>query len=507
MKTLLKYYFLGFFYLGITDLVQAQTCVTATLTLTAAECGNPSGEQITNQGGSANGTAPNATCNWGIGSAGTSSWISFTYVGPPTQQFLLAGQGAGGSPVSQSIAVYSANGCTQLGCSSTNPVINAGESASDASIDLTTLGLTVGNTYLARIYSDGSGAARSQFLECVPAQPCGDCFTSPCVITNINTSFTSSTWGSIPMDCCTWTSGMTGIANLNCPGPGGISVDGSIYYQVTACAAGTITAVLDQFLCNDAAGSQMWFLDGCGDAASILGGQCSNTGTMADATLSLAVTAGQTFYILVDSYAGNTCTFGMTLTGPVCLPVKLSSFKAQEVDEEKVFLKWETSSEQNNYQFTLQRSVDGLSFSDIVSIRGAGNSSTSNTYSYLDNTSGLGSPIYYYRLLQQDYDGRREMSAAAVVNMKGQTEGLKIISLQNVGNQLNIEYYIEKNAEEKLNFNIYSTLGNRVIEMENLDTKEGTHTVSLNTNGVSGLYIYSFEFKGKAYTGKLFLKD
>ncbi len=84
------------------------------------------------------------------------------------------------------------------------------------------------------------------------------------------------------------------------------------------------------------------------------------------------------------------------------LPISLLSFEAVNVDS-VVNITWSTATETNNDYFSVQRSVDMKSFESITKVKGAGNSSNINEYSYVD-----ASPLYgtsYYRLEQTDYNG------------------------------------------------------------------------------------------------------
>jgi hypothetical protein len=401
--------------------ISLATCVTTPNTLGACSINDQS---FTNQAGANNGTAPNPSCGWGTGSAGTSTWIHFVYAGPPSMKYIYAGQAPGGAGNNPAAAVYTNDGCTVLGCATNDPNPAASENNNDAKIDLTTLGLTVGQTYLLRVYNEGTTAnVRDPQVRCVPADPCGDSFTSPCVVSNINTTFTSGTNGAHPFDGCpTWPTGGTGgVTQLNCPGPGSISVDGNVWYAFSVCTAGTVTATLDELACNDGKGSQIWMLSGnCNGGTAnftILGGNCSNVGDMNQVVQSYTFSAGQvgtTFYIMVDSYGGNRCDFNLTMSGPVCvLPAELTNFNGRMNRNREAVLNWVTTQELNNDHFSVERSADGITFSSIGTVHGAGNSSTTHYYSYTDATPIRGAN--YYRLRQVNIDGTHKYTPAIVV--------------------------------------------------------------------------------------------
>jgi len=85
------------------------------------------------------------------------------------------------------------------------------------------------------------------------------------------------------------------------------------------------------------------------------------------------------------------------------LPIELVSFTALANERNDVTLLWETASETNNDYFTVERSANGIDFVEIMTISGAGNSSSPLFYNTIDNNPGEG--VSFYRLKQTDYNG------------------------------------------------------------------------------------------------------
>lgn len=99
------------------------------------------------------------------------------------------------------------------------------------------------------------------------------------------------------------------------------------------------------------------------------------------------------------------------------LPVSLLSFTANKKDNNAV-LQWRTSSEANTASFAVQRSLDGIHFTTIGTVKAAGNSNIGKSYSYTDfNVNTLGASKLYYRLAQQDVNGAVHNSAIAQVDI------------------------------------------------------------------------------------------
>ncbi|MCC6460296.1 MAG: hypothetical protein IT260_07480 [Saprospiraceae bacterium] len=110
-------------------------------------------------------------------------------------------------------------------------------------------------------------------------------------------------------------------------------------------------------------------------------------------------------------------TFGAKAGGFNPLPIELKTFTAT-ARREQVDLEWITASEKNNAYFGVERSADGLLFSEIGRKTGAGTSFDDNTYTFSDLAPMTG--LNYYRLRQVDLDGQFTYSPVRVVQI-GQT--------------------------------------------------------------------------------------
>jgi hypothetical protein len=94
------------------------------------------------------------------------------------------------------------------------------------------------------------------------------------------------------------------------------------------------------------------------------------------------------------------------------LPVELTSFTALNKGG-KNLLNWQTATEANSNYFKIQKSKDGIAFTDIGSVKGHGTTTTPQYYSFIDDNPFNG--INYYRLAQIDNDGKAEQSKAVSV--------------------------------------------------------------------------------------------
>jgi N-acetylneuraminic acid mutarotase len=77
-------------------------------------------------------------------------------------------------------------------------------------------------------------------------------------------------------------------------------------------------------------------------------------------------------------------------------------------------LQWQTSEEQNNWYFTVERSADSQSWQNIAAVPGAGSSTATNTYAFTDDNPVAG--VNYYRLQLNDATGEAQYSKIIAVN-------------------------------------------------------------------------------------------
>ena len=80
----------------------------------------------------------------------------------------------------------------------------------------------------------------------------------------------------------------------------------------------------------------------------------------------------------------------------------------------KVSLKWSTNLEINNANFYVYCSPDMINWQQLVQIPGAGNNTSPKVYNAVHEYPLPG--VSYYRLIQEDYDGKRESFDAISVN-------------------------------------------------------------------------------------------
>lgn len=96
------------------------------------------------------------------------------------------------------------------------------------------------------------------------------------------------------------------------------------------------------------------------------------------------------------------------------LSVTVTEFEAT-TETQGIKLNWTTESELDNDYFSLYRSADGVQWTEIGQVDGAGNSFQQKKYEFTDYMSYRNSDELYYKLRQTDFDGKFEEYGPIVV--------------------------------------------------------------------------------------------
>ncbi|MFD2787185.1 T9SS type A sorting domain-containing protein [Hymenobacter rubripertinctus] len=121
---------------------------------------------------------------------------------------------------------------------------------------------------------------------------------------------------------------------------------------------------------------------------------------------------------LMPMNADNSEAIFRTNATAVPLPVTLLGFQAQAASRDAL-LTWATAQELNNASFVVERSADGVAFAAIATLPGRGTSTQRTDYRHLDRNAGARAGVRYYRLRQNDTDGKLAYSSIRTVTFDG----------------------------------------------------------------------------------------
>jgi hypothetical protein len=215
--------------------------------------------------------------------------------------------------------------------------------------------------------------------------------------------------------------------------------------------------------------------------------------------------------------AGRVNAFTAVNDNPIA--VKLTSFQAFPVSENKVKIMWETASEMNTAGFYVQRKLNmHSSYERIHStmISATGSASTGAMYGFIDDVKVSGS--LSYRLEEVSLNGQSTLFDPVYINTVSDVDGKSNSPFsfklnQNYPNPFNptthIAYEIAKTGHTTLQ--VFDISGRLVKQLASGVTKEGSYEAAWNgtnetgQNVVSGVYFYRLATSEFVSTRKMLL--
>jgi hypothetical protein len=181
------------------------------------------------------------------------------------------------------------------------------------------------------------------------------------------------------------------------------------------------------------------------------------------------------FELVVIDNSGNTGRDTVNVNiGSVITPVTLTGFSAIAKPNLTNFLQWETATEINSDYFMVEKSKDGIHFTQVAIVNANGNSSSILHYQLTDYFPETG--FNYYRLKMVDKDGQFQYSFIINVILRSAATGeIEIISAST--NHQHLEINIKSNKSQNANYLVYDA-GGRLLYQSGILLREGAHLIS-----------------------------
>jgi hypothetical protein len=177
------------------------------------------------------------------------------------------------------------------------------------------------------------------------------------------------------------------------------------------------------------------------------------------------------------------------------LPLQLNTFEYNYFNN-AVVLNWQTMSEYNTDRFEIEKSNDGINFTKIGLLPGAGTSNTPKNYSFNDL---LPSEFNYYRLKQVDINGKAIYSKVLLVKINGQNPLTIYPTI--VHDQLHVN--INLNQREISSVRVFDLAGRPVLQFNG---NSGSKQVDVSILG-AGNYFIRLQTKSGEYYNQRFIKQ
>jgi len=203
--------------------------------------------------------------------------------------------------------------------------------------------------------------------------------------------------------------------------------------------------------------------------------------------------------LTITGYTGTFSDFSIGGDPVNPLPVELVAFNGTCNEMEHV-LNWITASEVNNFRFVVERSVDGLEFQPVGEQAGAGTTAELTTYTF--NIPAQSRNEYFYRLIQEDFDGVFKVyPALALTCMSDVAHGLIATVFPNPSSA-NSSLQVNSARERSVWVQISDAMG-RPVHTKELIVAEGTNLFGLPGYSLSaGVYTISLRSEGETRTLK-----
>lgn len=191
-------------------------------------------------------------------------------------------------------------------------------------------------------------------------------------------------------------------------------------------------------------------------------------------------------YTTYNTFAANFTSFSsyaLGLTPPTPLPVEWLSFTARVENNNDVLVNWVTATEINCDYFDMERSVNGNAFEKVGTLKGAGNSTVTQTYTFTD--AKLAPSVYYYRIKQVDFNGDSEYSKVVAVQVQTTEPAVNVHPnpLQNI-----LTVKLDALTAENVQVSLVDALG-RVVLAEKYQLEQGENQLFIDTENLdNGVY-------------------
>lgn len=213
----------------------------------------------------------------------------------------------------------------------------------------------------------------------------------------------------------------------------------------------------------------------------------------------------QTYYVMIDGFAGQHCNLDLWLTGDLngcILPIELLSFTGEEKSG-FVQLDWDTQSEENNAGFYVQRMKgDGnQTFADIGFVPSAPNGLGNGTYQFQDPDFTRNN-VNYYRLRQLDLNGTSHFHRVIEVRPDGLANADAPMLFPNPFRRTITVRFATTTADAGV-VELYDLRGRKVFATD-WEAGQQPADVTLDTEQLApGIYCYRIGVGSKVYAGKV----
>lgn len=221
------------------------------------------------------------------------------------------------------------------------------------------------------------------------------------------------------------------------------------------------------------------------------------------------LTPGQTYHLKILIADSNDAAYDSIVyleassftTTPSNLPVELTSYIGECIEEKGVHLNWEVESQRNNDYFLVERADEAFDFEVLDTIEGDGSTIEEKSYDFFDKEASPGT--MYYRLTQVDFDGRSEQLGVVAVEA-----GCGILNPAEIQTAFNpatgeLELFYTTRQTRTVVLQVTDAFG-QIVQEETVELRPDKHIIHLpfSENNASGMYMVNVSDEQTVFTSK-----
>jgi hypothetical protein len=181
------------------------------------------------------------------------------------------------------------------------------------------------------------------------------------------------------------------------------------------------------------------------------------------------------------------------------LPVELTTFDGS-CNESKVVLKWTTASEINNSHFEVEKSDNGIDWTVVGTVNGAGNSQETINYNFVDANDGN---MAYYRLKQVDTDGGISYSTVITAGCDV-ADGTELVNVWDNGTE--VQLMVSSTVEGVYDVTLMDTHSKALTTVRNQTINKGITYLTIPKSGIAtGMYMVRMHNQTEQFSRKVVL--
>ena len=209
--------------------------------------------------------------------------------------------------------------------------------------------------------------------------------------------------------------------------------------------------------------------------------------------------SGYDYTITHSTFTECSYDFSQILVDCITTSVELLSFTG-EVKTPGNELYWSTASEEYSDYFILQRSIDGINFTDIHQETAQGYSNRIKEYGYMDKNAPEG--IAYYRIIEVDLDSDKSFSEVIALE-RNSFDLITFDIIRFYPNPTTHQLLIEMNSleQQEIQISIYDAAGKSYYSRNHLiESSNDSKTIIIGVDQLpSGLYYLDMQSKDNDY--------